>query len=55
VGPILYAYLTKGLFWSSKAAKWRRKFGQKITVQEDSTYHLTEYHFFNKDGEEIKL
>ncbi|RYY97696.1 MAG: Rne/Rng family ribonuclease [Chitinophagaceae bacterium] len=55
VGPILYAYLTKGLFWSSKAAKWRRKFGQKITVKEDSTYHLTEYHFFNKDGEEIKL
>ncbi|GAA4320149.1 Rne/Rng family ribonuclease [Flaviaesturariibacter amylovorans] len=55
VGPILYAYLTKGLFWTSKAAKWRRKFGQKIAVKEDSTYHLTEYHFFNKDGEEIKL
>ncbi|RYZ24094.1 MAG: Rne/Rng family ribonuclease [Chitinophagaceae bacterium] len=55
VGPILYAYLTKGFFWSSKAAKWRRKFGQKINIKEDSTYHLTEYHFFNKDGEEIKL
>jgi ribonuclease G len=55
VGPILYAYLTKGLFWSSKAAKWKRKFGQKIHVREDNTYHLTEYRFFNKDGEEIKL
>jgi ribonuclease G len=55
VGPILYAYLTKGLFWTSKAAKWKRKFGQKIHVKEDNTYHLTEYRFFNKDGEEIKL
>ncbi|RYY88532.1 MAG: Rne/Rng family ribonuclease [Chitinophagaceae bacterium] len=55
VGPILYAYLTKGFFWNSRVAKWKRKFGQKINVREDSTYHLTEYHFFNKDGEEIKM
>lgn len=55
VSPILYAYLTKGWLWSSKAAKWKRKFKQNVTVQQDSTYHLTEFRFFDKDGEEIKL
>jgi ribonuclease G len=55
VHPILHAYLTKGFFWNSKVAKWKRKFGQKITVSPDTSYHLTEFRFFDENGEEIKM
>jgi ribonuclease G len=55
VNPIIYAYLTKGWFWNNKVAAWNRKFNQKIKVKEDSTYHLTDFKFFDRDGEEIKL
>ena len=55
VHPILYAYLTKGWFWKTKMAQWNRQFGQKTTVVADTSYHLTEYRFFDKNEEEIKL
>jgi ribonuclease G len=55
VHPILYAYLTKGWFMSSKMAKWKKKFGQKTRLEKNSNYHLTEYRFFDKHDEEIKL
>jgi ribonuclease G len=55
INPILYAYLTKGMFWSSKLAKWKRKYKQNITLKEDTNYHLTEFRFFDSNGEEIKL
>jgi ribonuclease G len=54
VHPIVYAYLTKGWMWS-KASKWKRKFKEKITVRTDTSYHLTEFRFFDGNGEEIKL
>jgi ribonuclease G len=53
--PILHAYLTKGFLWNSKVAKWKRKFGQKIIVTPDTSYHLTEFKFFDANGDEIKL
>ena len=55
VSPIVYAYLTKGWLWSSKAAKWKRKFGTNVTVKSDSNYHLIEFRFFDAEGEEIKI
>ena len=55
VHPILYAYLTKGWLWNTRISKWRKKFGQKIRLEQDTNYHLTEYKFFNKEDEEIKL
>ena len=55
VHPILHAYLTKGWFWKTKIAQWNRKFGQKTEVVADTSYHLTEYRFFDKNEEEIKL
>ncbi|MEJ7911615.1 MAG: Rne/Rng family ribonuclease [Chitinophagaceae bacterium] len=55
VSPIVYAYLTKGWLWSSKAAKWKRKFGTNVTVKADSNYHLIEFRFFDAEGEEIKI
>jgi ribonuclease G len=54
VSPIVYAYLTKGWLWS-KAAKWKRKFRQNVIVKADSNYHITEFRFFDRDGEEIKI
>ena len=53
VHPILYAYLTKGFF--SIRRKWRWKYKQKINVVANNNYHLTEFHFFDKNEEEIKL
>jgi ribonuclease G len=55
VHPIVHAYLTKGWPWSTKVAKWKRKFGQRIRVKESTSCHLTEYRFFDKNQEEIKL
>jgi ribonuclease G len=55
VNPIMYAYLTKGWPWSTKMAKWKKKFGQKTRVEADTAYHLTEYKFFDQHDEEIKL
>ena len=54
VHPIVYAYLTKGWLWS-KAAKWKRKYKQTITVKPDTNYYLTEFKFFDHNSEEIKL
>ena len=53
VHPIVYAYLTKGL--PSKRVKWMMKFRQVIKVKPDNNYHLTEFHFFDKNNEQIKL
>ena len=55
VSPIIYAYLTKGWMWTSILSKWKRKFGKKFHAKSDSNYHLTEFRFFDKNEEEIKL
>ena len=55
VHPIMHAYLTKGLFWTSKLSQWNKKFKTKLRVTSNTNYHLTEFHFFNKNDEEIKL
>jgi ribonuclease G len=53
VNPIIYTYLTSGFI--SKRRKWSWKYKQKIKVVLNNTYHLTEFHFFDKNEEEIKL
>jgi ribonuclease G len=53
VNPILYAYLTKGIF--SRRFKWSLKYKQRIRIRENTNYHLTEFHFFDDRDEEIKL
>lgn len=55
VHPIMYAYLTKGKWFSSKLWKWRWKYKQRIQLKENTNYHLTEFHFYDKHEEEIKL
>jgi ribonuclease G len=51
--PILHAYLTKG--FPSKRLRWTWKYKQKISIKSNSNYHLTEFHFYDKSDEEIKL
>jgi len=53
VHPIIHTYLTSGLI--SKRRKWSWKFKQKIAVNADNTYHLTEFRFFDHNGDEIKI
>ena len=53
VHPILYAYLTKGFISIKRKWSWRYKI--KLELMEDTTYHLTEFHFFDAEGEEIRL
>lgn len=55
VHPIMHAYLTKGWPWNTMHAKWKRKFGKKFDVRPNTNYHLTEFHFFDHNEEEIKL
>ncbi len=55
VNPIMHSYLTKGWPWSTKMAKWNKKFKQKTKVEADTSYHLTEYKFFDQHDEEIKF
>ncbi len=53
VHPFLYAHLTKGLI--SIHTKWYFTYKKWIPLSFSNTYHFLEYHFFNKNGEEIKL
>jgi ribonuclease G len=55
VHPIMYAYLTKGGMFRSRLWKWRWKHKKRIMLKENTNYHLTEFHFYDKHEEEIKL
>lgn len=55
VHPIIYAYLTKGGFFKSIKWKWRRKYKQRLRMVENNSYHLTEYRFYDRNEEEIKI
>ncbi len=51
--PYLFAYLTKGLI--SQQVNWYFKFKRWIRIKPDKSYHFLEYHFFNKNNDEIKI
>jgi ribonuclease G len=57
VHPIMFAYLTKGGLFGigSKKWNWRWKYKQKVRIRSNTNYHLTEFHFFDKQDDEIKL
>jgi len=55
VHPYLEAFLNKGGFFKPSVVKdWMKKLGAKITVKPNNAYHFMEYHFFNKNEEEIR-
>jgi ribonuclease G len=51
--PFLYAYYTKGII--SKRVKFFFKYKKWVNLVKDSSLGITEFHFLNKDGEEIDL
>ena len=53
VHPILYAYLTSGFI--SIRRKWSWKYNVRITLSQNNNYHLTEFHLFDNNMEEIRL
>src|ERR1035437_161854 len=53
VHPFTEAYFTKGI--PSRKHKWFLKYGKRIRVKPVNAHHVLEYHFYNKDEEEIKI
>ena len=53
LNPYLFAYLTKGL--NSHQMQWFFKYKKWVRLKSDTSYHMLEYHFFNKNMEEIKM
>ncbi|MEI8052435.1 MAG: Rne/Rng family ribonuclease [Bacteroidota bacterium] len=53
VHPIIHSYLTCG--FPSRRFKWSWKYKQKIKIISNNAFHLTEFHFFDENEEEIKL
>ena len=53
VHPYIGAYIKSGLF--SIRLKWFFKYGKWIKLNIVSSYHLTQFKFFNAKEEEIKL
>ncbi len=51
--PYLYAYLTKGV--NSWQMKWYFKYNRWIQLKPNNSYHFLEYHFFNKNNDELKM
>ena len=55
VHPILHSHLTKGWFFNSIKYKWNRKYKTGIKVLPNNAYHLTEFHFYDQNEEQIKF
>jgi ribonuclease G len=51
--PFLFAYYTKGIF--SKRFRWWMKYKRWVNLVKDTSLGITEFHFLNKDGEEIEM
>ncbi len=51
--PFLWAFFSKGFF--NYRWKWYKQYRKWVTLKSVASYHFLEYHFFNKDGDEIKL
>jgi ribonuclease G len=54
VHPFLEAYINRG-FFTSLRKKWSKKIGKKFAVRAVSSYNFLEYHFMNKNEDEIKV
>ena len=53
VHPFIYAYLTKGFISIRRRWKWRYK--RNIDIKEVKSFHVMQYNFLNKNGDEILL
>jgi ribonuclease G len=50
--PFVSAYLNKGIF-NSMRKRWQKEYNCKLKIYPMMSYSYMEYHFFNKDGEEL--
>jgi ribonuclease G len=53
VHPFVASYLTRGIV--STRLRWSLKYGINLKVQPVTSYYMLEYHFTDKDGNEIDL
>jgi ribonuclease G len=53
VHPFVASFIKKGLFPVSR--KWNRKYSVSLKIQAVPSYHMLEYHFFDRDENEIDL
>ncbi len=53
VHPFVASYLKKGVF--PVCRQWNLKYKILLKVQPVTSYHMLEYHFFDRDGNEIDL
>ena len=53
VHPFVESYLTKGGL-RSKQMKWYMRYKKWIKIKQVKNFHLLQYQFINKSGEEIK-
>ncbi len=51
--PYIHAYLTKGFLFKKRQFQWFKKYKKWIGIFPNDDYTLTEYHFFDQQGEEI--
>lgn len=50
--PFVHSYLTKG-FFNSIHKKWQKKYNRKIKIIPVIAYTLMEYHFYDKNNEQL--
>ncbi len=53
VHPYVFAFLTKGLY--SQKVKWYFKYKKWIRLTANNSFHFLEYHFYNKNNDELKM
>ncbi|MCQ2346361.1 MAG: Rne/Rng family ribonuclease [Paludibacteraceae bacterium] len=51
--PFVYAYATRGVFWKTLKAVWRRRFGVRLV--ENQSIGMLDMRFFNRKGEPLML
>ena len=52
--PFVASYINKGWFKNQRRT-WANDYGCKLTVEEDTRYHLLQYRFFNKERKVINV
>jgi ribonuclease G len=50
--PFIVSYIKQG-WLNSQRRQWAKEFGCKLVVEEDTTYHMLQYRFFNKERKVI--
>ena len=55
VHPMVEAYITRGWWWKSMIAKWRKAYKMKINLEANSSVQFLEYHIYDTQGEELQL